>query len=125
MARHQYDRIIRRLSGIEERQQPQRQPVVIWRTLGEEVSLRAAALDPTGKRPVREVRWRGGNLCSIARAKVWRLRYPRLRRPSPSNERLAERDRSGNGFGALADRLEAEWLTLCKRFDLDYGRPNT
>jgi hypothetical protein len=129
MARHQYDRIIRRLSGIEERQWPPRRPLVIMRTLGEEVSLRAAALDPTGKRPVHEVSWRGGNSCSPNPAYCTResvaAALPEIKATIAEQRDLAERDRSGNGFGAFADCLEAEWLTLCKRFDLDYGRANT
>ena len=127
MARHQYDRIIRRLSGIEERQSPQQQPLVIWRTLGEDVSLRAAALDPTGKRPVHTVRWRSGNPCSPDPAYCTResvaAALPEIKATIAEERELAERGGSGNGFGAFADRLEAEWLELCKRFDLDYGRP--
>src|SRR5262245_48910241 len=129
MARHQYDRIIRRLSGIEERQSPQRQPLVFWRTVGEDVSPRAAALDPTGKRPVHTVRWRSGNPCSPDPAYCTResvaAALPEIKATIAEQRELAERDGSDNSFATFADCLEAEWLTLCERFDLDYGRPHT
>ena len=50
---------------------------------------------------------------------------PEIKTTIAEQRELAERDGSDNSFGAFADRLEAEWLTLCERFDLDYGRPHT
>jgi len=50
---------------------------------------------------------------------------PEIKATIAEQRELAERDGSDNSFGAFADRLEAEWLTLCERFDLDYGRPHT
>jgi hypothetical protein len=78
---------------------------------------------------VLEVSWRSGNPCSPDPALCTResvaAALPEIRATIAEQRELAERDRSGNGFGAFADSLEAEWLALCKRFDLDYGRPNT
>ena len=109
---------------------------MIVRTLGEDPMLRAAAIDPSGKRQVYVINTgidrddpdpdyctRESVAQALPEAKATiagQRRWEQQRRAAQT----AQIDRH-NDSDSFVDRMAGHWLGLCQHFGLDYGEPTT
>ena len=126
--RNTINRITSRIDELTERLTPDRGPITIVRTLGEDPVMRAAAIDPTGPRRVividTGVNRQDPDLAFCTRESVAEA-LPNAKEIIAGQRRWEQQRRAAktdtqNDFGGFAERMEEHWLALCRRFDLDY-----
>jgi hypothetical protein len=123
--RNTISRITTRIDELAERLAPSRGPIMIFRTLGEDPTLRAAQIDRSGQRPVIVINTgidRSDPDPAFCTRESVAAALPKAKAMIAGQRELATRD-THNDFGGFAERMEEHWLALCRRFDIDYGVP--